>query len=79
MRFSRLVTDDFNEKFEGKWTPGSSEPETKKTAKMLYCALMENEEELMIELLVASAAFWWAKPDEMPRRRRRRRGQVLGS
>ena len=77
MRFTNFVIDDFNEKFEGKCTPGSEEVETKKTAKMLYCALMENYEELTIEHCVASAAFWTEKAEaderETPCRRRRRR------
>lgn len=71
-RSSRLVTDDFNAKFEGTCIPGSDELESKKTAKMLSCALMENKSKLQEELSVASAAFWAVKEDDMSRRWRRR-------
>lgn len=56
-RVSRLAVDDFNRKFAGKCIPGSSRPETRKTDRMLYCALRENFEELKVRLDEAIAIF----------------------
>ena len=56
-RVSRLAVDDFNRKFEGKCIPGSSRPETRKSDRMLYCALRENSEELKVRLDEAIAIF----------------------
>lgn len=52
------VTDEFNARFEGKpCTTGSGEAQMKKTVAMLYCALMENEEEYKRLFAEAEQAF----------------------